>query len=113
MSFRDGLHAREKCRFQGSWQWMLKNMDSETGEWSLADRGVKEEEFVSQGIWEDMSRSLLGVDKLRSRLSKVLLGQIATELPSLIDIKSRACRNRLDKLGDPRATLTDQQLYLF
>ncbi len=29
---------------------MLKNMDSETGEWLLADRGVREEEFFSQGI---------------------------------------------------------------
>ena len=63
-----------------------------------------------------MSQSLLGVDKLRSRLSKVLLGQIAAELPSLIDeinIKSSACRNRLDKLEDSRATLTEQQRYLF
>ena len=69
-----------------------------------------------QGIWVDMSRSLLGVDKLRSRLSKVLLGQIAAELPSLIDeieVKSSACRSRLDKLGDPRATLAEQRLYLF
>lgn len=63
-----------------------------------------------------MPRSLLGVDKLRSRLSKVLLRQIAAELPSLIDeieTKSGACRSRLDKLGDPRATLAEQQLYLF
>jgi hypothetical protein len=63
-----------------------------------------------------MSQSLLGVDKLQSRLSKVLLGQIAAELPSLIDeieVKSGACRSRLDKLGDPQATLVEQQLYLF
>lgn len=103
MEFRLGWHV-------------LKNMDSETGEWSLADRDVKEEEFFSQGIWGDMSRSLLGVDKLRSRLSKVLLGQIAAELPCLIDeieVKSGACRSRLDKLGDPRPTLAEQQLYLF
>ena len=63
-----------------------------------------------------MSRSLLGINKLRSRLSKVLLGQIAVELPSLIDeigVKSSACRSRLDKLGNPRATLEEQQLYLF
>ncbi len=62
-----------------------------------------------------MSRSLLGVDRLRSRLSKVMLGQIAAELPSLIDeieIKSGACRNRLDKLGEPRTTLVEQRLYL-
>lgn len=109
------LARNQDVEFRLGWH-VLKNMDSETGEWSLADRGVKEEEFFSQGIWEDMSRSLLGVDKLRSRLSKVLLGQIAAELPSLIDeidIKSSACGKRLDKLGDPRATLAEQQLYLF
>ena len=109
------LARNQDVEFRLGWH-VLKNMDSEKGEWSLADRGVKEEEFFSQGIWEDMSRSLLGVDKLRSRLSKVLLGQIAAELPSLIDeidIKSSACRNRLDKLEDPRATLAEQQLYLF
>jgi hypothetical protein len=73
-------------------------MDSETGEWSLADRDVKEEEFFSQVIWEYLSRSLLGVDKLRKRLSKVILGQVAAELPSLIrefEINSNACRSRL------------------
>ncbi|KAI9778547.1 MAG: hypothetical protein M1816_004023 [Peltula sp. TS41687] len=109
------LARNQDVEFRLGWH-MLKNMDSETGEWSLADRDVKEEEFFSQGIWEDMSRSLLGVDKLRSRLSKVLLGQIAAELPSLIDeigVKSSACRSRLDKLGDPRATLAEQQFYLF
>lgn len=109
------LARNQDVEFRLGWH-VLKNMDSETGKWSLADRDVKEEEFFSQGIWADMSRSLLGVDKLRSRLSKVLLGQIAAELPSLIDeieIKSSACRNRLDKLGDPRATLAEQQLYLF
>ena len=109
------LAKNQDVEFRLGWH-VLKNMDSETGEWSLADRDVKEEEFFSQGIWGDMSRSLLGVEKLRSRLSKVLLGQIAAELPSLIDeieLKSGACRSRLDKFGDPRATLAEQQLYLF
>lgn len=109
------LAGNQDVEFRLGWH-VLKNMDSETGEWSLADRNIKEEEFFSQGIWEDMSWSLLGVNKLRSRLSKILLGQIAAELPSLIDeigVKSSACRSRLDKLGDPRATLAEQQLYLF
>jgi hypothetical protein len=51
-----------------------------------------------------MSQSLLGVNKLRSRLSKVLLRQIATKLPSLIDdieVKLGACHSQLNKLGDP------------
>ena len=91
-------------------------MNSEKRESSLADRNVKEEVHFSQGIWEDMSRSLLDVDKLRSRLSKVLLGRIAAELPSLVDeldITLSACRSRLSKFGDPGATLVEQQLYLF
>ena len=108
------LARNQDVEFRLGWH-VLKNMDSETGEWSLMDRDVKEEAFFSQGIWEELSRSLLGVDKLRSRLSKVLLGQIAAELPSLIDeieIKSNACRSRLDKLGEPRATLDEQRRYL-
>ena len=109
------LARNQDVEFRLGWH-VLKNMDSETGDWSLADRDIKEEEFFSQGIWEVMSRSLLGINKVRGRLSNVLLGQIATELPSLIDeieVKSTACRSRLDKLGDPRATLAEQQLYLF
>jgi hypothetical protein len=108
------LARNQDVEFRLGWH-VLKNMDSEMGVWSLADRDIKEEEFFAQGIWENLSRSLLGVDKLRKRLSKVLLGQIATELPSLIDeieIKSKACRSRLDKLGEPRATLDEQRLYL-
>ena len=108
------LARNQDVEFRLGWH-VLKNMDSEMGVWSLAERDVKEEEFFSQGIWHDLSRSLLGVDKLRKRLSKVLLGQIATEIPSLIDeieIKSKACRGRLDKLGEPRATLDEQRLYL-
>jgi hypothetical protein len=108
------LARNQDVEFRLGWH-VLKNIDSETGEWSLADRDVKEEEFFSRGIWEDLPRSLLGVDKLQNRLSKVLLRQIAAELPSLIDeieIKSNACRSRLDKLGEPRATLDEQRLYL-
>ena len=109
------LAKNQDVEFRLGWH-VLKNMDSEKGPWTLSDRDVKEKEFFAQGIWEDMSRSLLGVENLRSRLSKVLLAQIATELPSLIDeieVKSSACRDRLARIGEPRATLSEQQLYLF
>jgi GTP-binding protein EngB required for normal cell division len=108
------LARNQDVEFRLGWH-VLKNMDSELGHWTLAERDVKEAEFFSQGIWDQMPQSLVGVDKLRNRLSKVLLGQIATELPSLIDeieIKHNACRHRLDKLGKPRATLAEQRLYL-
>ncbi|TAQ85586.1 hypothetical protein B7494_g6090 [Chlorociboria aeruginascens] len=93
----ESMYVRNQdVEFRLGWH-VLKNMNSETGEWSLADRDVKEEEFFSQGTWTDIRRSLLGLDKLRNRSSKVLLRQIAAELPSLIDrieirIKSNACR---------------------
>ena len=109
------LAKNKDVEFRLGWH-VLKNMDSETGEWTLEDRDNKEREFFTQGTWENMSRSLIGVENLRNRLSKVLLGQIAAELPSLIDeieVKSSACRKQLDGLGDPRATKAEQQLYLF
>lgn len=108
------LARNQDVEFRLGWH-VLKNMDSETGTWSLADRDIKEGEFFSQGIWGELSQSLLGIDTLRKRLSKVLLGQIAAELPSLvneIEIKSDDCRRRLEKLGEPRATLDEQRLYL-
>ncbi|KAJ8105255.1 hypothetical protein ONZ43_g7497 [Nemania bipapillata] len=58
---------------------------------------------------------MLGVKELRTKLSEVLLGQIATELPSLvteIDDKLQECRGQLDQLGEPRATVHEQRLYL-
>ena len=63
-----------------------------------------------------MSRSLLNIDKLKNRLSKILFEQIAAELSSLIDeieIKSNVCRSRLNKFENFRIILTKQQLYLF
>ena len=109
------LAKNQDVEFRLGWH-VLKNMDSEKGQWTLPDRDIEEKEFFAQGVWEDMSRSLLGVANLRSRLSKVLLAQIAAELPSLIDeidIKSSSCSERLAKLGKPRATLQEQNLYLF
>ena len=109
------LAKNQDVEFRLGWH-VLKNMDSEKEKWTLQDRDTKETEFFAQGIWEEMSRSLLGVEKLRSRLSKVLLGQIAAELPSLIDeigVKSSACQDRLRRLGHPRATMAEQQQYLF
>ena len=108
------LAKNEDVKFRLGWH-VLKNMDSEKGVSSLADRDVKEEQFFSQGIWKELARSLLGINQLRERLSRVLLGQIAAELPSLIseiDFKSDACRSRLKRLGEPRATLDEQRLHL-
>ena len=109
------LARNQDMRFHLGWH-VLKNMNSEKGEWSLADHNVKERKFFSQRIWEDMSQSLLSIDQLQSRLSKVLLRQITAELPSLIEkieVKSSTCHSQLNKLKALRTTLAKQQLYLF
>ncbi|KAH9865889.1 hypothetical protein J1614_009476 [Plenodomus biglobosus] len=100
--------------FRLGWH-VLRNMDSETGAWSLPKRDGEEKRFFTEGIWRTLPQSVLGIAPLRERLSKLLLGQIAAELPSLIDeieIKSTACRTRLQILGLPRATVEEQRQYL-
>lgn len=94
---------------------VLKNMDMEKGQWTLEHRDLEEKEFFSAGIWENMSRSLVGIDSLRTRLGKVLLSQIATELPSLIEeieAKTNRRKSQLQRLGEPRTTVSEQQSYL-
>lgn len=86
-------------------------MDSEKGSWSLVERDTEEAAFLSKGAWTALPLAHLGIDKLRGRLSRVLLAQIASELPSLmneIDQKFNSCQAQLDKLGDPRASLDEQ-----
>ncbi|KAB8223349.1 P-loop containing nucleoside triphosphate hydrolase protein [Aspergillus novoparasiticus] len=108
------LAKNEEVTFRLGWH-VLKNMDTEKGNYNLSVRGEEEAEFFSRGIWEDLPRSHVGIDTLRQRLSKLLLGQIAAELPSLIDeIQSKMdlCVKGLEKLGEPRATLKEQRSYL-
>ena len=100
--------------FRLGWH-VLRNMDSETGTWSLLKRDMEERRFFTEGIWRTLPESILGIAPLRERLSKLLLGQIVAELPSLIheiEIKSTACRTELQNLGLRRASIQEQRLYL-
>ncbi|KAH6857010.1 P-loop containing nucleoside triphosphate hydrolase protein [Chaetomium sp. MPI-CAGE-AT-0009] len=108
------LAKNQEVVFRHGWH-VLKNMDSEKGSSDLLTRDAEESTFFSSGVWTSLPLSSLGIDKLRSRLSRVLLGQIATELPSLMDeIEQRfkSCETRLEKLGAPRASPEEQRLYL-
>ena len=109
------LARNHEVEFRLGWH-VLKNMDSEKGAGNPAERDSSEAEFLHQGIWTNLPLASLGIDKLRGRLSKVLLGQIASELPGLIkeiDGKFKTCHNQLEKLGTPRATESEQRRYLF
>jgi GTP-binding protein EngB required for normal cell division len=109
------LAKNQQVEFRLGWH-VLKNMDSEKGSWSLDERDTEEAAFLSKGTWTGLPLAHLGIDKLRTRLNKLLLGQIASELPSLmgeIDQKFSSCQTQLEKLGNPRASLEEQRIYLF
>ncbi|KAK1758864.1 P-loop containing nucleoside triphosphate hydrolase protein [Echria macrotheca] len=109
------LAAKQEVDFRLGWH-VVKNLDSDKGPSTLAERDAQEIEFFARGAWSGLPATSLGVRHLRGRLSKVLLRQIATTLPSLIDEmekRSEDSKAQLKALGDPRATLDQQRLYLF
>ncbi|VUC24066.1 unnamed protein product [Clonostachys rosea] len=94
---------------------VLKNIDSEVGSYSLEHRNAKEEYFFSRGNWTGIPTSSLGIKNLRSRLSKLLVQQIAIELPTLIteiETKSSWCLNQLNQMGKPRDSMEEKRAYL-
>ncbi|KAI0877379.1 dynamin family protein [Hypoxylon argillaceum] len=110
------LARNREVEFNLGWH-VLRNLDSEkvVGSSLLHRRSEEEAAFFSEGVWSQLPSSMLGVKELRTKLSEVLLKQIATELPGLIeeiDNKLQECRSQLNQLGQPRATAYEQKLYL-
>ncbi|KAI9731215.1 MAG: hypothetical protein M1834_005408 [Cirrosporium novae-zelandiae] len=100
--------------FRLGWH-VLKNRDFNTKDISLKARDDSEQEFLTQGVWQNLPRSIVGIDELRRRLSNVLLEHIRTELPALVDDVEKSideCHSRLDSLGASRATVKQQRVYL-
>lgn len=109
------LASNMDVEFRLGWH-ILRNRDTDADSWSQAQRDAQEAEFFANSTWSSsLAPSSLGIKSLRSRLSKLLLHQIATELPSLVDeISSEVadCKTELDKLGQPRISPQEQRLYL-
>lgn len=108
------LARNEDICFRLGWH-VLRNRDYESRDSSKEARDLTEKKFFTQGVWRDLPRGIVGIHTLRERLSKVLLEQIKTELPSLIkDISSslEECQARLSKMGEIRVTIDQQRLFL-
>ncbi|KAI1273907.1 P-loop containing nucleoside triphosphate hydrolase protein [Xylaria sp. FL0933] len=110
------LAENKEIEFSLGWH-VLRNLDSEKIEGSslLHRRNEEEAIFFSEGVWSRLSSSKVGVKELRTRLSDVLLQQVATELPSLImeiDNKLQDCTYHLDQMGEPRTTVYEQRRFL-
>lgn len=100
--------------FRLGWH-VLRNRDTDADSWTQAQRDANEKTFFSQGTWSTLSSSHLGIAALRSRMSKLLLHQIASELPSLVDeisFEIDGCKAQLGKFGQPRISPQEQRIYL-
>ncbi|KAK1237924.1 hypothetical protein MKX08_002503 [Trichoderma sp. CBMAI-0020] len=100
--------------FRLGWH-VLRNRDTDADTWSQAQRDANEKAFFSKGAWSSLPPANMGIVSLRSRLSKLLLHQIASELPSLVDEITQEiddCKAELDKLGQPRISPQEQRIYL-
>ncbi|KIW23993.1 uncharacterized protein PV07_09733 [Cladophialophora immunda] len=110
------LAKNEDVYFKLGWH-VLKNRDYDTKDTTSAERDAAEKEFFQTRVWSSaLPSSQLGIDNLRPRLSRVLLGQILAELPSLVrDVEREldVCQSRLGALGAPRGSLLEQRTYLF
>ncbi|CAH0025033.1 unnamed protein product [Clonostachys rhizophaga] len=108
------LVKNDDIKFSLGWH-VLRNLDSEEGSYSLEHRNAREEYFFSRGSWAGIPASSLGIKNLRSRLSKLLVQQIAIELPALITeigAKSSWCISQLNQMGKPRESMDEKRAYL-
>ncbi|KAF2190472.1 GTP-binding protein [Zopfia rhizophila CBS 207.26] len=94
---------------------MLRNRADNEMDFSFAKRNEAENLFFSKGRYADLPRECVGIDSLRTRLSKLLLNHLIKELPSLreeMNVKLQATKDDLDRLGDKRTTIQEQRLSL-
>lgn len=94
---------------------VLKNRSFETKHASSDQRDQDEARFFQESVWASFDPSKLGITHLRTRLGKVLMQQIAQELPNLIqDIESniKECNDTLRRMGDPRDSPGEQRVHL-
>ncbi|RSL63048.1 hypothetical protein CEP54_005402 [Fusarium duplospermum] len=108
------LANNKDVEFRLGWH-VLRNRDSEKDSWGQEERNAMERDFFSTGDWVSLNTSDWGIDTLRNRLSKLLVRQIASEIPHLIkeiSAKAELRQSQLDQLGQPRATIGEQRTYL-
>ncbi|KFX88815.1 hypothetical protein O988_08880 [Pseudogymnoascus sp. VKM F-3808] len=111
------LARNERVRFRLGWH-VVKNLDSahkESLKSTLETRNAEEKAYFKESNFKSLPSHNVGIESLRSQLSKVLFNQIRLELPRLVDdIEQRilTARAAKDKLGPNRTTIDDQRAFL-
>ncbi|PGH27113.1 hypothetical protein AJ80_01069 [Polytolypa hystricis UAMH7299] len=95
---------------------VLRNADSYQRSSRDFERDDMEHLFFSTTLpWKMLSSTAMGIDSLRNRLNKILLGQIESHLATLSsDIRKELemSRTLLSKLGPSRTSTGEQRVYL-
>jgi len=82
---------------------------------TLEDRDRVERRHFSEGVFRQLDRDMLGIEPLRTRLSKLLHQHLTNELPELqneLNTKHKETCIQLEKLGQSRSTSKEQRHFL-
>jgi len=108
------LALNEDIYFELGWH-MLKNRADDKHDSSFDERNKSELHFFSKGRYNDLPRTMVGIESLRSRLSTLLNNHLGQELPHLkkeLERKLEDTVKDLKNLGDKRSTVVEQKQYL-
>ncbi|KFZ04293.1 hypothetical protein V502_10260 [Pseudogymnoascus sp. VKM F-4520 (FW-2644)] len=111
------LARNERVKFRLGWH-VIKNLDSaqkEDQKLTLETRNSQEKAYFKESNFNSLPPHNVGIESLRTQLSKVLFNQIRLELPRLVDdIEQRILTTRAtkDKLGPNRTGINDQHAFL-
>jgi GTPase SAR1 family protein len=108
------LAKNEDVSFKLGWH-VVKNRTFEERQHSLEERNSSEREFFEGSVFGQLPKDNIGIDALRSRLSRLLLDHVKTELPGLrkeAETALQKVNNEMSLLGDPRASMEECRSYL-
>ncbi|KAF2860766.1 hypothetical protein K470DRAFT_276666 [Piedraia hortae CBS 480.64] len=108
------LASNKDIFFELGWH-MLKNRSDKEASKTFDERNAAEMAFFSQGRYRDLPRETVGIDSLRTRLSRLLYKHLKTELPALqkeLNEKHHDVCRELRRLGEKRSRASEQRRFL-
>ena len=107
------LAKNESIPIELGWHMLKNRKDGYSS--SFTARNNEEQAFFSQGRYRTLDPDMLGIENLRSRLSKLLQRHLRKEIPSLkkeLEEKLSDTSDELQNLGEKRSTVPEQRRYL-
>ncbi|KAI9659667.1 MAG: hypothetical protein M1829_006575 [Trizodia sp. TS-e1964] len=108
------LAKNDDIHFALGWH-VLKNRAFDESSHSFMERNASEADYFKKSIFRHLPKQDVGIDSLRTRLSKLLFDHVQQELPKLQDDLREAlseARAQLNIMGDSRSTAQQCREYL-